>query len=114
LCAIEHVTTRARGARFSTSADATARGDLPVWSIIAKSPEFRHECSKRHPKLFGLVGWKEHPGRTVCTVVYDIEINDWSCRELGLGFPDYIRIDDRHAYDDAFFACDGGLVCYVS
>jgi hypothetical protein len=85
-----------------------------LWSIIAKSPEFRHECSKRHPKLFGLVGWKEHPGRTVCTVVYDIETNDWSCRELGLGFPDYIRIDDRHEYDDAFFACDGGLVCYVS
>ena len=85
-----------------------------VWSALSKSPDFRRECSKRHPKLFGLVGWKEYPGRTVSTVVYDIESNDWSYRELGLGFPNCIRADDRNAYDGAFFSCDGGLVCYVS
>lgn len=85
-----------------------------VWSIVSRSPDFRRECSKQHPKLFGLVGWKENPGRRVCTVVCDMDSNEWCYRELGLGFPHSIRANDRHAYDDAKYACDGGLVCYVS
>ncbi|KAG0599075.1 hypothetical protein M758_12G125700 [Ceratodon purpureus] len=84
------------------------------WSILSKSPDFRHECSKRHPKIFGLVGRKWNPGRTLRTVVYDIKSNDWCYRELGSGFPPSILSDARHAYDDAIFACDGGLVCYVA
>jgi hypothetical protein len=52
------------------------RNSSKAWYNMSKSANFGKACSKSHPKVFGILGWRPD---TCCmrTTLYDIETEEW-------------------------------------
>lgn len=75
-----------------------------AWSAMSDSSSFKGAFAEANPKLFGLLGW-DSDLENFRTRILDVTFKEWHC--VDLDFP------KGNGYMDSWYACDGGLVCFV-
>jgi len=75
-----------------------------AWSSMSDSSSFKRSFADANPNLFGLLGW-DNDLETFWTRMFDAKSMEWHGVELN--FP------RENGYMDSWYACDGGLVCFV-
>lgn len=75
-----------------------------AWSAMSNSSSFKEAFGEANPKLFGLLGW-DGDLENFRTRILEVTSKQWHGVELD--FP------KGNGYMDSWYACDGGLVCFV-
>lgn len=91
-------------ARLPVSRIVELKNSSSAWSSLSDSSSFKESFAEANPNLFGLLGWDNNL-ETFWTRMFDAKSKEW--HGVKLNFP----LD--HGYMDSWYACDGGLVCFV-
>lgn len=75
-----------------------------AWSSLSETSSFKRSFAEANPNLFGLLGW-DNDLETFRTRMFDAKSKEWHGVELTFPL--------ENGYMDAWYACDGGLVCFV-
>lgn len=103
------------------------RNSSGAWNALSKSRNFGEAYSKKHPHLYGLMGWDSENNERIYVRVHDIEGKSWEyvslatipetlpgyCKQVQISEELWVRDYRNNGYRNSMYACDGGLVCFV-
>ena len=78
-----------------------------AWFTMSDSFSFDEVFAGANPKLFGLLGW-DGDFNEFRTRIVDGTFKEWHGIEL-----DFHGVRYTYLYEDSWYACDGGLICFV-
>ncbi|KAG0584316.1 hypothetical protein KC19_3G202100 [Ceratodon purpureus] len=82
-----------------------------AWSAMSDSSSFKGAFAEANPILFGLLGWDGDLDK-FRTRFFDVTSKEWHGIEVDS--PKAICFEGIIPERDSLFACDGGLVCFVT